>query len=373
MTDGSAPTDSLPRGTRSPSHPSDARAGTATREPGPGTGVGRPPTLADVARHAGVGRGTASRVLNDSPHVSPAARDAVLAAVGALGYVPNGAARSLVTRRTDTVALVVSESGERLFGEPYFATVVRGIGERLGEAGRQLVLVLAGTDAERARAADYLTRQHVAGVLLLSLHAEDPLPGLLESRGVPTVSGGRPAARRPPVVVDADNLAGARAALDHLVARGCRRPGVLAGPQDMSSGRDRLVGALDAAEAAGLDRGRVRVAWGDYSEESGYRAMAELLAAGPRPDGVFAASDLMAVGALRALREHGLSVPQDVALVGFDDAPVCRMTEPQLTTVRQPVGRMGAVMAEVLLARLAGREVPAETVLPTRLVVRGSA
>ena len=352
-------------------HPSGARAGVVPREPGPGTGVGRPPTLADVADHAGVGRGTASRVLNDSPQVSPRARRAVLDAVTELGYVPNRAARSLVTRRTDTVALVVSEPGERLFGEPYFAAIVRGIGERLGEEGRQLVLVMAGTEPERDRAATYLTEQHVDGVLLLSLHAEDPLPELLESRGVPTVCGGRPAARRPPYVVDADNLAGARAAVEHLVGTGRRRLAVIAGPQDMSSGRDRLVGALDAAEAAGAPR--PRTAFGDYSEASGRRAMDELLAAGPAPDAVFAASDLMAVGALRSLRDAGLTVPDDVAVVGFDDSPVCRLTDPELTTVRQPVSRMGRVMAEVLLARVAGREVPVETVLPTRLVVRGSA
>ncbi len=354
-----------------PPHPSGTRAVAAIREPGHGMGAGRPPTLADVAALAGVGRGTASRVLNDSPHVSPAARTAVQAAVEALGYVPNHAARSLVTRRTGTVALVVSEPGERVFNEPYFAAIVRGIGEALAASGVQLVLTMAGEQPAAGRAATYLTDRHVDGVLLLSLHAEDPLPDLLEARGVPTVCGGSPATRRPAYVVDADNLAGGRAAVDHLVAGGRRRLAVLAGPQDMSSGRDRLVGALDAAEAAGL--ARPEVAWGDYSEESGRRAMAELLAGGPPPDGVFAASDLMAVGALRALRDAGLAVPRDVALVGFDDAPVCRHTDPELTTVRQPVSRMGRVMAEVLLERIAGREVPADTVLPTRLVVRGSA
>ncbi|WP_216842732.1 LacI family DNA-binding transcriptional regulator [Arthrobacter sp. NEB 688] len=319
-----------------------------------------------------MGRGTASRVLNDSPQVSPSARAAVLAAVAELGYVPNRAARSLVTRRTDTVVLVVSEPEERVFGEPYFAGIVRGIGERLTEAGLQLVLTMAGAAGGRERAAAYLTEQHVDGVLLLSLHAEDPLPALLEGRGVPTVCGGSPATGRPDYVVDIDNLAGGRSAVDHLVSTGRRRLAVLAGPQDMSSGRDRLVGALDAAEAAGLDRAEVAVAVGDYSEESGRRAMAEVLAAGPPPDGVFAASDLMAVGALRVLREAGLDVPTDVGLVGFDDAPVCRHTDPELTSVRQPVARMGRVMVEVLLGRIAGREVPPDTVLQTRLVVRGS-
>ncbi|MBM6405344.1 LacI family DNA-binding transcriptional regulator [Phycicoccus sp. CSK15P-2] len=331
------------------------------------------PTLDQVARAAGVGRGTASRVLNDSPHVSSQARARVLRAVADLGYVPNQAARSLVTRRTDTVALVVSEPEERVFGEPYFAAIVRGIGQRLGEAGLQMLLAMPSGDSERTRAAAYLADRHVDGVLLLSLHAEDPLPALLEERDVPTVTGGRPSAVRPRCVVDVDNLAGGRTAVQHLVGTGRRRLAVLAGPQDMSSGRDRLVGALDAADDAGIPPDGVSVAYGDYSEESGRRAMTELLGAGPAPGAVFAASDLMAVGALRALRSAGLSVPDDVSLVGYDDAPVARLTDPELTTVHQPVTRMGQVMVDLLVDRLSGVEVPRETVLQTRLVVRGSA
>ena len=333
---------------------------------------GRTPTLADVARAAGVGRGTASRALNDAPHVSAAARTAVLDAVAALGYVPNGAARALVRRRTDTVALVVAEPDERVFGEPYFAAVVRGIGERLAEEGLRLVLVMAGADGVDAADGTFLGRHDVDGVLLLSLHAEDHLAEALEARGVPTVCGGSPATRRAPYVVDVDNLAGAREAVQHLVAGGSRRLALLAGPQDMSSGRDRLVGARDAAAEGGLAEEAVLVAYGDYSEGSGRRAMEELLDAGAPPDAVFAASDLMALGAARVLRERGLAVPGDVALVGFDDSPVCRHADPELSSVHQPVQRTGRVMADVLLSRIAGREVPTETVLPTRLVVRAS-
>ena len=372
--DGSAPTRSSgtgPTAPSSPPHPAGTRAG-AVREPGTGTGARRAPTIEEVARRAGVGRGTASRVVNGSAHVSEAARAAVLAAVDELGYVPNRAARSLVTRRTDTVALVVSEPGDRLFGDPFFAATVRGIGERLAASPFQLLLTMAGTDLDRARVAAYLTDQHVDGVLLISLHAEDDLSRTLEARGVPTVCGGRPAAGSPPVVVDAENREGGRLAVEHLLARGRRRVAVVAGPQDMSSGRDRLEGARDAMAAAGLDPADLRVVPGDYSEASGEAGMRALLAAGEVPDAVFAASDLMAVGVLRVLRAAGLSVPGDVAVVGFDDAPVCRHTEPQLTTVAQPVEEMGAVMAGLLLDRIAGREVPAETVLPTRLVVRGS-
>jgi DNA-binding LacI/PurR family transcriptional regulator len=312
-------------------------------------------------------------VVNGSSHVSPAARAAVLRAVDELGYVPNRAARSLVTRRTDTVALVVSEPGDRVFGDPFFAAALRGIGERLAESSYQLMLTMTATERDRERVAAYLTDQHVDGVLLLSLHADDDLAPRLESRGVPTVCGGRPSAsHHPPCVVDVENREGGRSAVEHLLARGRRRLAVVAGPQDMSSGHDRLVGARDAWAAAGLEPEQLLVVPGDYSEASGEDGVRRLLARGERPDAVFAASDLMAVGAMRALRSAGLHVPGDVAVVGFDDSPVCRHTAPELTTVRQPVVELGRVMADLLVTRMSGGEVSRETVLPTELVVRGS-
>ena len=373
MADGSAPTGSGvevdPQPTRP--HASGARAG-AVREPGAGTGARRPPTIEDVARAAGVGRGTVSRVLNGSVQVSPAARAAVRRAVDELGYVPNRAARSLVTRRTDTVALVVSEPGDRLFGDPYFAAILRGIGERLADSPYQLLLTMTATSRDRERVAAYLTDQHADGVLLLSLHAHDDLAARLETRGVPTVCGGRPATTHPACVVDVANRVGARSAVDHLLHRGRRHVALVAGPQDMSSGHDRLLGAQDAWVGAGLPTEHLLVVHGDYSEASGEVGVRELVARGHHPDAVFAASDLMAVGAMRALRAAGLRVPEDVAVVGFDDSPVCRHTEPELTTVRQPVVEMGRVMADLLVTRMVGGEVPAETVLPTQLVVRAS-
>ena len=375
MEDGSAPTEPTDtevttRSTRPIS--SGTRVG-AVREPGTGTGARRPPTIDEVARHAGVGRGTASRVVNGSPHVSTAARTAVEDAVEALGYVPNRAARSLVTRRTDIIALVVSEPGDRVFGEPYFGAIVRGVGQRLSDSPFQLIITMVGTEQDRVRLASYLTEQHVDGVLLLSLHARDGLVAALDGRGLPTVCGGAVVGTDAAVVVDADNRTGGAVAVEHLLSLGRRRLAVLTGPQDMSSGRDRLAGARDALRAAGLDTEGLLVAFGDYSESSGERAMREVLAHGPAPDAVFAASDLMAAGALRVLREVGLRVPDDVALVGFDDSPVCGHTDPALTSVHQPVEEMGRVMADLLIARITGGPVAPRTVLPTRLVVRGSA
>ena len=339
------------------------------------------PTLDQVAARAGVGRGTVSRVINGSSQVSERTRQTVLAAVTELGYVPNLAARALVTRRTDTVALVVSESEDRLFGEPFFAGVVRGISAGVTAAGRQLVLALtAGQDGERP-IERYLTRQHVDGVLLLSLHGDDPLPRQLRERGLPVVLGGRPAGGYAGACVDVDNAGGARAGVAHLLERGRRRVATITGPLDMMVGQDRLAGYRDALSAAGRPADDSLVETGDFSEDSGQQAMHALLEREPDLDAVFAANDLMAVGAMRALREAGRRVPDDVAVVGFDDSPLSRVTDPPLSTVRQPTDEMGRRMAELLMQLIAtdddggDAEVDADQlrpVLQTELVVRSS-
>jgi DNA-binding LacI/PurR family transcriptional regulator len=327
------------------------------------------PTLDAVAARAGVGRGTASRVLNGSSQVSPHAKAAVEAAITELGYVPNRAARSLVTQRTDSVALVVSESQERVFGEPFFAGVLRGINSALIETPLQLWLAMAATMEQRQRVEHHLTNQHVDGVLLLSLHDDDPLPSLLREREMPFVFGGRPAHPDPDdAFVDVDNSSGACKAVQYLLARGRRKVATVAGPQDMEVGRARLAGYRDAIAGPGL------IAYGDFSEAGGSAAMRALLAREPDIDAVFAASDLMASGALRVLREAGLRVPVDVALIGFEDAPVARQTEPPLTTVHQPVEEMGRRMAELLMARIGRRPVgDSHILLDTHLVRRASA
>ncbi|WP_433614360.1 LacI family DNA-binding transcriptional regulator [Dactylosporangium sp. CA-139114] len=342
------------------------------------------PTLDEVAALAGVGRGTVSRVINGSPQVSPEARAAVQKAIDALGYVPNRAARALVTRRTDSVALVVSESEERVFGEPFFAGIVRGVSSHLADTQMQLWLAMAQSVAERVLVERHLNDQHVDGVLLLSLHDDDPLPGLLAGRGLPTVLGGRTAHMLETGTIDGqvnghtvsfvdnDNEGGAGLAVEHLLKLGRRCIAAIAGPQDMGVGKARLRGYREALRAASHPFDDRLVAYGDFSEASGAEAMNRLLHLNPGLDAVFAASDLMAVGAIRALREQGRAVPADVAVVGFEDSAVARQTLPPLTTVHQPVEGMGREMARLLLARIAGG--PAHsTVLDTHLVVRESA
>jgi DNA-binding LacI/PurR family transcriptional regulator len=326
-----------------------------------------------VAALAGVSRGTVSRVINDSPQVSPRAREAVRAAIAQLGFVPNRAARTLVTQRTDSVALVVSESEERFFTEPYFAAVVRGISAGLAGSGLQLLLAVAQSPAEREQLENYLTGQHVDGVLLVSLHGIDTLPARLESRGVPTVLGGRPLGAQPAACVDADNRGGARLAVAHLARGGRRRIAALTGPQDMTVGLERYSGYLDGLAEARLAADPELVEAGDFRLDSGVRATEALLRRRPDLDAVFAASDAMAIGAMRALREHGRRVPEDVAVVGFDDSVAATQARPALTTVRQPVEEMAKALTLTLLDRIGDPDAPITSrIFPPKLVVRAS-
>ncbi|MRJ76981.1 LacI family DNA-binding transcriptional regulator [Aeromicrobium sp. SMF47] len=330
------------------------------------------PTLEMVAARAGVGRGTASRVINGSPQVSERTREIVMQAVEELGYVPNQAARTLVTRRTDTVALVIAESEERIFGEPFFAGVVRGISSALNDASRQLVLSLVHSTDQAERLGAYLTRQHVDGVLLLSLHDDEAFPVDLAARGLPVVVGGR-SAQWAGSFVDVDNVAGARQAVAHLADTGRRTIATVSGPRAMASGRDRLDGYAEALRAAGLAYDEELVVEGDFSEQSGWAGMQELLARRPDIDGVFAASDLMAMGALRSLRAHGRRVPEDVGVIGFDGTPSSETSDPPLSTVRQPLTGLGRAMAEMLLRHVdADEQSPEQLVLPVELIVRAS-
>lgn len=330
------------------------------------------PTLEQVARAAGVSRATVSRVVNGSVTVAAPAREAVRRAVAELGYVPNPAARSLVTQRTDSVALILPESTHRVFSDDqFFPGVIRGVSQELEAAGKQLVLMLVGSASAHERAERYTTGGHVDGVLLASLHGTDPLPEVLLCRGVPVVCSGRPLGSSQAPYVDVDQHGGVAAAVAHLRAAGRRRIATIAGPPDMVAGKDRLAAYQRAVSGPGRGGGSI-VATGDFTRDSGVAAMRQLLAEHPTIDAVFAASDLMAHGALAALREAGRRVPDDVAVVGFDDIALARYTEPPLTTVRQPIEEIGRTITRQLLRLLAGTPVDRAVVLPTELVVRES-
>lgn len=329
------------------------------------------PTLDTVGEAAGVSRATVSRVINGSPKVSPEVRSRVEKTVARLGYVPNRAARSLVTRRTDSVALVISEPESKLFTDLHIAAMSRALGSALSATDLQLILITVKADAaSSARLANYLLGGHVDGVILISLHEGDPLPQILLDSGVPVVQSGRPQSSVSLPYVDVDNVVGARLAIRHLLATGRTRIATIAGPADMVAGVDRLEGFRRELADAGLPAHRI--AHGDFTRASGERAMTRLVAEHPDLDAVFAASDLMAAGALRVLRRHSRTVPDDVAVIGYDNLEIGRFTEPPLSTIAQPIRAMAQAMVDILRTQIGGEREPSSAILPTQLVLRAS-
>ncbi|WAL93775.1 LacI family DNA-binding transcriptional regulator [Streptomyces sp. Je 1-369] len=349
-------------------------------------------TLEDVAREAGVSRATVSRVINGVRNVDPAIRDVVREAIERTGYAPNRAARSLVTRRTETIALVISGAGEeseserddsrpgdgvrnafaaRVFADPFFGRVISGVVGFLRPRSMHPVLMVAESAAARKQVTEFLRQGSADGALVVSTHAEDPLPAQLVAEGLPAVCFARPALPVPISYVDLAHREGGRLAAEHLLARGRRRLATVTGPLDLPAGQERLAGFREALERAGT--AYVPIAEGAFTRESGAAAMAELLAEHPGLDGVFVANDLMAQGVCELLRERGGEVPQEVAVVGFDDSSVALTCRPPLTTVRQPVEEMAAAMARLLHEHVHGvRTEPTSLIFEPELVVRDS-
>ncbi|MFI5910086.1 LacI family DNA-binding transcriptional regulator [Dactylosporangium sp. NPDC051541] len=340
----------------------------------------RRPTLEDVAEAAGVSRATVSRVINGVRNVDPKLHEIVWQAVDATGYVPNRAARSLVTRRSGTVALVVSDSVShdddpfmrRFFADPFFGRIVGGVMSVLRPKGIQLALQIVGTQEARTRLVGDLGQGQADGAVLLSLHPEDTLPQQLCDAGIAAALVGRPAQPVPISYVDLANDAGGALAADHLVARGCTRLGMITGPAHVPASQDRLTGFRQALARHGH-------AWfptveGGFTYESGESSLLMLMKQYPDLDGVFVANDLMAQGALMALRSLDRRVPEDVAVIGFDDSSAALDARPQLTTVRHPLEDMAAETTRLVLARIDDPALRVESVIfDPKLVVRQSA
>ncbi|NED35305.1 LacI family DNA-binding transcriptional regulator [Streptomyces sp. SID8499] len=341
------------------------------------------PTLEDVAREAGVSRATVSRVVNGVRNVDPAIQELVHRAIERTGYAPNRAARSLVTRRAETIALVVSGAGDapeetqgafaaRAFADPFFGRVVSGVVGFLSPRSMHPVLMFAESPEDRREVLTYLRQGRADGALVVSTHADDPLPALLADAKLPAVLFARPARPVPLSYVDLDHRDGGRLAAEHLLARGCRRPATVAGPLAVAASQERLAGFRDTLARHGHPH--VPVAEGGFTLDSGVAAMERLLADHPDVDGVFAANDLMAQGICQLLQERGRRVPDEVAVIGFDDSAIALTCRPPLTTVRQPVERMAAEMARLLDQHIRGeRTEPACVVFDPELVVRETA
>lgn len=336
----------------------------------PSTGPSRPPTLDEVAERARVSRTVASRVINNGPNVSSAKRDAVEKAIRELGFTPNRSARALATRQTGVVVLAVSGEGPEVFGDPFFAQVIVGVSAALEKTDLHLMLSLATNDHGLRRLRNFLQTRGADGVMLVATRGADPLVDIAAQSGLPTVFIGLPVQGTPPCYVDVDNAGGSRAATEHLLRGGRRRIAMITGPEDTAVGRERLRGYVEALLLAGLEP--YATAPGDFMEASGAEAMRALLSARPDLDAVVAANDNMAAGALGVLRDAGRTVPGDVAVVGFDDMPIALHTDPNLTTMHQPVQSLGREAARMLVELLDGGQ-PASLILPTRIVVRESA
>ncbi len=329
------------------------------------------PTLEQVAALAGVSRATVSRVVNGSPKVLPDTVAAVERAIGQLGYVPNRAARALVTRRTDSIAIVVPEPDSRVFSDPFFAGMLRGVSLTLAPTSSQLVLLIEPAEGDDQRLLRYLRGGHVDGAIIISHHGRDNVLQELAQLPLPIVFSARPLGVDVPVAsVDVDNVAGARTGVEYLLSIGRRKIGTVTGPLDMTAGLDRLTGYQDVMKEAGLP---AAISYGDFTADGGEQAALRLFDEHPDLDGLFVASDLMATAALRVLSQRGRRVPDDVAVVGFDDSVLATTTTPKLTTVRQPVEQLGARLAEILLAKIGGADLHNPEIYGTELIVRDSA
>ena len=333
-----------------------------------------PLTLEQVGEMAGVSRSTVSRVINHHPNVREEVRQRVWQVIRETGYQPHAAARSLVTRRTYIIGAIIPETVTTLFVDPFFPLLLRGITETCNAHGYHLMLSLfSNPDRQEEMYRRLVHGSHLDGVIVASARTDDPLVHKLLDDSVPLVLVGRHSDSRASYV-DVDNIGAARMAVEHLIRLGHKRIATITGPLSMAGGEDRLQGYRLALESYHLPVQEELIAEGDFTEHSGTAAMHRLLPAAPTA--VFAASDSMAIGALKALREANLRVPEDVALVGFDDIPAVTAIEPPLTTVRQPIERLGATAADLLLNLLEnrpeGQAAVQRIVLPAELVVRGS-
>lgn len=310
-------------------------------------------TLEDVAKEAGVSRATVSRVVNGVRNVDLTIQTAVRRAIDKTGYAPNRAARSLVTRRTGRVALVVTGASGNVFTDPFFGRVVSGVVDFLRPRDIHPLLMLVDSDAARSDVITHLRDGGADGALLVTTDPEDPLPRNLRMSNLPAVGFSRIA--RPLPYVDMDHEKGGQMAAEHLLGRGCDNLVTISGPHGVAASKERIEGFCRTVA------GYVPNEAGDFTMVSGERAMGQLLIRHPDLDGVFAANDLMARGALQMLREAGRKVPDEVAVVGFDDSSAALASRPRLTTVRQPIEMMGQAMADMLLRRIENSDGPART------------
>lgn len=327
-------------------------------------------TLEDIARLANVSKSTVSRALNDSPLISPETRANVQAIAREQGFCLNVTARNLSLRQSHTIAFV-APNAEVFYAEDLFGLeLLSGIGNALHALGYELLIIHVTSD-DTAWARTYLDSGRVDGFILLTPNHKPARIKSLSKMDVPFIVWGLPAPRFNYSTVMGDNVAGGMLATQHLIDRGRRRIAFMGGPSDDPEVHHRLQGYASALQAAGLSQEPTRLVYGDWYFESGMAAMRQLLQQAPDLDAVFACSDYMALGAIRVIQDSGKRVPEDIAVVGYDDLPVALYSTLPLTTIRQDVALAGKLLAQNLIQHIQTGVVTNVT-LPVELVVRKS-
>lgn len=333
-------------------------------------------TLEEIARLAGVSRSTVSRVINGDSRVSDEARLRVQQVIARTNYHPNAAARSLASRRTRVLGLLISQAVGSLFFDPFYPILIQGTADACNAAGYTLTMLMDTSDDGSAVAQLYqrvIRGRHVDGLILACHAVDDPIVPQLQADHLPFVLVGRhPGAEVS--FVDIDSRSAAREAVTHLLHHGYRRIGMICGPANLIAAIDRHAGYVNALQEAAIPPDPSRVIFSDFTQRGGYEAMKTLLAASPRPpDAIFAASDALAMGAIQAIQDAGLCVPGDIAVMGFDGLQAGAATKPPLSTVTQPVADLGREAVRLLLDMIASpASDTAQRYLPTHLTLRRS-
>ncbi len=329
-------------------------------------------TLEDIARLSGVSRSTVSRVINNHPNVSQKVRQRVLETIQRTGYYPNEAARSLASQRSWMLGLVLPRSVSSFFTDPFFPRLTQGVAQACNQYNYTLGLFLIGSKEDEEKIFPRVSRKGLLdGILIQAGQIGDQLIDRLVNSNIPVIMIGRPFHSENATFIDIDNIKAAYNAVSHLIRLGYPRIGTIAGLPGSTVSIDRKEGYLKALRERGRTIDESLIVDSDFTEAGGYLAMQQLLPA--QPDAVFVASDYMALGAMRAVREAGLVIPDEIAFVGFDDLPYAEQSTPQLSTMRQPIDQLGYQAVEILIEQIESRiESPYHVIMDTELIIRES-
>lgn len=330
-------------------------------------------TIKDIAKKVGRSVTTVSRALNGYDDVSPETRALIEKTARELGYTPNTYAQRLQKQRSDTIGFVIPTFGPR-FSDPFFSEFLAGIGNKASQLGFDVLVSTCAPgkeemDTYRAK----VDGKRVDGLIIIRTRQQDPRIRYLVKKDFPFVSFGRTRDGFDFPYVDEDSVYGMKLVVDHLVSGGHRRIACIAPPSELNFGLDRLEGFINGIREAGLQNADDRIKFGDLTQRDGYRCASELLDLPNPPTAIAACNDLMAFGAMRAVRERGYEVGKDIAVTGFDDIPMAEHADPPLTTVHQPIYKIGTMVCEMLIELITKNrlETP-HIVLKPSLVVRQS-